>query len=307
MKAIIYTQYGSPEVLRLVEIAPPAPRGNEVLIKVRATTVTIGDTIMRSFNLPVTGWQKLMARLFLGVRHPKRPILGMELAGDVEAIGPAVTRFKIGDAVMASTLSVSFGGYAEYKCLPENGMLAIKPVNLTYEETAAAVGAGMTALRCLRKANIRPGQKVLIYGASGAVGTCAVQLARHHFEADVTGVCSTSNLELVKSLGADRVVDYTQEDFTRSGPIYGVVFDAVGKLVASHGKQALSPGGIYLNVHKDSGNGEKLEDLLAVKELIETGKFKPVIDRCYPLEQIVEAHRYVDIGHKKGNVVITVK
>ncbi len=307
MKAIIYTQYGSPEVLRLVEIAPPAPRGNEVLIKVRATTVTIGDTIMRSFNLPVTGWQKLMARLFLGVRHPKRPILGMELAGDVEAIGPAVTRFKIGDAVMASTLSVSFGGYAEYKCLPENGMLAIKPVNLTYEETAAAVGAGMTALRCLRKANIRPGQKVLIYGASGAVGTCAVQLARHHFEADVTGVCSTSNLELVKSLGADRVVDYTQEDFTRSGPIYGVVFDAVGKLVASHGKQALRPGGIYLNVHKDSGNGEKLEDLLAVKELIETGKFKPVIDRCYPLEQIVEAHRYVDIGHKKGNVVITVK
>lgn len=307
MKAIVYTQYGPPEVLHLTEIAKPAPRDNEVLVKIHATTVTIGDTIMRSFKLPVSGWQKLMARFFLGIRHPKRPILGMELSGEIEAIGTAVTRFKVGDPVFASTLGVNFGGYAEYKCFPEDGMLAIKPIYLTYEEAAAAVGAGMTALRCLRKANIRRGQKVLIYGASGAVGTCAVQLARHHFEAEVIGVCSTSNLELVKSLGADRVMDYTQEDFTRSGPVYDVVFDAVGKTSASRGMQALKPTGIYLNVHKDSGSGEKLEDLLAVKELIEAGKFKPVIDRCYPLEQIVEAHRYVDTGHKKGNVVVMVK
>jgi NADPH:quinone reductase-like Zn-dependent oxidoreductase len=306
MKAIVYTHYGAPEVLHLAEIAKPVPKDNEVLVKVRATTVTIGDTIMRSFNLPVSGWQKLMAHLFLGIRSPKRPILGMELAGEIEAIGQAVTRFKIGDPVFASTLGVNFGGYAEYKCFPQDGMIAIKPVNLTYEEAAAAVGAGMTALRCLRKANIRRGQKVLIYGASGAVGTNAIQLARQHFGVDVTGVCSTSNLELVKSLGADRVMDYTREDFAQSGAMYDVVFDAVGKTSSSQGKKALKPGGIYLNVHKDSGSGEKLDDLLAVKELIEAGKLKPVIDRRYPLEQIVEAHRYVDTGHKKGNVVVIV-
>ena len=305
MKAVMYTHYGPPNVLHFTEITKPAPRDDEVLVKIRATTVTIGDTIMRSFKLPVSGWQKLMARLFLGIRHPKRPILGMELAGDVEAIGKAVTRFKIGDAVMASTLGVNFGGYAEYKCFPQDGMLAIKPINLTYEEAAAAVGAGMTALRCLRKANIRPGQTVLIYGASGAVGTCAVQLAKHHFEAEVIGVCSTSNLELVKSLGADRVMDYTREDFTRSGAVYDVVFDAVGKTSASQGKKALKPTGIYLNVHKDSGSGEKIEELLAIQQMIEAGQFKPVIDRRYTLEQIVEAHRYVDTGHKKGNVAIT--
>ena len=306
MKAVIYTKYGSPDVLQLKEVEKPAPTDNEVLAKIHATTVTIGDTIMRSFKLPVPRWQRFTARLILGVRKPKRPILGMELAGEIEAIGRAVTRFKTGDQIFASTLGVNFGGYAEYKCFPENGLLAIKPTNLTYEEAAAAVGAGMTALRCLRKANIRPGQQVLIYGASGAVGTNAVQLAKQHFEADVTGVCSTSNLELVKSLGADRMIDYTREDFTQSGAVYDVVFDAVGKISASHGKQALKKTGVYLNVHKDSGNGEKIEDLLYIKDLVEAGKIRVVIDRRYPLEQIVEAHRYVDTGHKKGNVVITV-
>jgi NADPH:quinone reductase-like Zn-dependent oxidoreductase len=304
MKAIVYTQYGSPEVLRLQEVEKPTPRDREVLVKVHATTVTIGDTIMRSLNLPISGWQKIMARLFLGWRRPKRPILGMELAGEIESVGEKVTRFKPGDPVFASTFAVNFGGYAEYKCLPENGVLALKPASLTYEEAAAAPGAGMTALRCLSKANIRPGQRVLIYGASGAVGTCAVQLAKHHFEANVTGVCSAANLERIKSLGADRVMDYTREDFQR-GETYDVVFDAVGKTLAAQSKQALKPNGIYLNVHTASGNGEKLEELMAIKETIEAGKFKPVIDRCYPLEQIVEAHRYVDTGHKKGNVVFT--
>ncbi len=305
MKAIVYTQYGSPEVLRLTEIAKLTPKDNEVLVKIHATTVTIGDTIMRSLNLPIAGWQRILSRFYLGIRRPKRPVLGMELAGEIEAVGKVVTRFKIDDAVFASTFSVNFGGYAEYKCLPENGTLAIKPANLTFEEAAAAPGAGMTALRCLRQAHIRPGQKVVIYGASGAVGTCAVQLAKHYFEAEVIGVCSTANLQLVKSLGADRVIDYTREDFTQSGETYDVVFDAVGKTSVSQGKKALKRTGRYLNVHKDSGNGEKLEDLLAIKEIIEAGKFKPVIDRCYPLAQIVEAHRYVDTGHKKGNVVIT--
>jgi NADPH:quinone reductase-like Zn-dependent oxidoreductase len=306
MKAIIYTQYGPPEVLRIQEVDKPTPRDSEVLVKVRATTVTIGDTIMRSFNLPISGVQKLMARLFLGWSKPKRPILGMELAGEVESVGKKVTRFKPGDPIFASTFAVNFGGYAEYKCLPENGVIAIKPANLTYEEAAAVPGAGMTALRCLKKGNIQPGQKVLIYGASGAVGTNAVQLACRHFGADVTGVCSTANLELVKSLGARRVIDYTRQDFTHSGATYDVIFDAVGKLVPAQGKKALKPGGAYLNVHKDSDGGEKLASLLVLKELIEADQLKPVIDQVYPFAQIVEAHHYVDQGHKKGNVVITI-
>ncbi len=306
MKAMIYTQYGPPEVLRLAELPKPMPRANEVLVKIFATTVTIGDTIMRSLNIPIPGWQKVMARLYLGWNKPKRPILGMELAGEVEAIGQKVTRFKPGDAVFASTFAVNFGGYAEYKCLPENGVLALKPNNLTFEETAAAPGAGMTALACLKKGKIQPGQKVLVYGASGAVGTNAVQLASRHFGADVTGVCSTSNLELVKSLGAGQVIDYTRQDLTQNGAIYDVVFDAVGKLSPAQGKKALEPGGVYLNVHTDSDGGNKRENLLLLKEIIEAGHLKPAIDRVYPFEQIVEAHRYVEQGHKKGNVVIQV-
>jgi NADPH:quinone reductase-like Zn-dependent oxidoreductase len=306
MKAIVYTEYGAPEVLQLKEIPKPTPRDNEVLVRVHATTVTVGDTIMRSLNIPGPAWQKFMARLFLGFRKPKRPILGMELAGAIEAIGRKVTRFQPGEAVFASTFAVNFGGYAVYKCLPENGVMALKPDNLGFEEAAAAPGAGMTALHCLKKAKIQPGHKVLVYGASGAVGTNAVQLANRYFRADVTGVCSAANLELVKSLGASPVIDYTCEDFTQHGETYDVIFDAVGKLIPTQGKKALKPGGVYLNVHADSDGGNKLENLLALKELIEAGQLKPVIDRVYPLEQIVEAHRYVDQGHKKGNVVITV-
>jgi NADPH:quinone reductase-like Zn-dependent oxidoreductase len=305
MKAILYTQYGPPEVLRLADLPKPAPRDNEVLVKVRATTVTIGDTIMRSFNLPISGVQKLMARLFLGWSKPKRPILGMELSGEIEAVGRTVTRFQPGQAIFASTFAVNFGGYAEYKCLPENGVLALKPAKLSYEEAAAVPGAGMTALHCLKKGKIQPGQKVLVYGASGAVGTNAVQLASRHFGADVTGVCSAANLELVKSLGANRVMDYTRQDFTQGGATYDVIFDAVGKLSPVKGKQALKPSGIYLNVHVDSDGADKVENLNLLKELVESGKIKPVIDRVYPFEQIVEAHRYVEAGHKKGNVVIT--
>jgi NADPH:quinone reductase-like Zn-dependent oxidoreductase len=217
-----------------------------------------------------------------------------------------VTRFKPGDAIFASTFAVNFGGYAEYKCLPENGVLALKPANLTYEQAAAVPGAGMTAWRCLKKGKIQPGQKVLIYGASGAVGTYAVQIASRQLGADVTGVCSAANLELVKSLGANQVIDYTRQDFTQSGATYDVVFDAVGKLSRDQGKKALKNGGVYINVLVDSDDGDKRENLLLLKELIESDKLKPVIDRVYPLEQIVEAHRYVEQGHKKGNVVITV-
>jgi NADPH:quinone reductase-like Zn-dependent oxidoreductase len=307
MIAIVYSKYGPPEVLRQQEVDKPAPREREVLVKVHATTVTIGDTIMRSLILPVHGWQKVMGRMILGWNKPRRSILGMELAGEIEAIGRKVTRFKPGDQVFASTFAVNFGGYAEYKCLPENGVLALKPANLTYEEAAAVPGGGMTALHCLKKGNIRSGQKVLIYGASGAVGTFAVQLARHYFGAEVTAVCSTTNLELVKSLGADQVIDYTQEDFTQSGETYDVIFDAVGKLAPARGKKALKIGGVYINVHADSDSCDKLEYLLLLKELIEAGKIKPVIDRVYPLGHIVEAHRYVEQGHKKGNVVITVE
>lgn len=305
MKAIVYTQYGPPEVLRQVDVPKPTPRDHEVLVKVYATTVTIGDTIMRSLNLPIHGWQKLMGRLILGWHKPRRHILGMELAGQIEAIGRKVTRFKPGDPIFASTFDVNFGGYAEYKCLPENGVIAIKPANLTYEEAAAVPGGGQTAWHCLQKGKIQPGQKVLIYGASGAVGTFAVQLASRHLGADVTGVCSGANLALVKSLGARQVIDYTWQDFTQSAAPYDVIFDAVGKLSPAQVNKALKPGGIAINVHADSNGGEKVEYMLILKELIEAGTIKPVIDRVYPFDQIIEAHHYVEQGHKKGNVAIT--
>ena len=305
MKAVIYERYGAPDVLRCKDVPTPVPGTNDVLIRIRATTATVGDSRMRSFNVPAAMW--IPSRLYLGVFKPRRPILGMELAGDIVATGEGVTRFKVGDAVFASTFGVNFVAYAEYKCMPEDGLIALKPDYVTYEVAAAAVGAGMTAARCLRNGSIQPGQAVLIYGASGAVGTSAVQIAKHVYDAEVTGVCSTRNLELVQSLGADHVIDYTQDDFTRQGKTYDVVFDAVAKFPVARAKTALKPTGIYLNVHKHSdGSGSvRSEELLHIRQLLETGKFLPVIDRSYSIDQIVDAHRYVDQGHKRGNVVIT--
>ncbi len=302
MKAIVCTKYGPPEVLQLGEVEKPAPKNNEVLIKIFATTVTASDCIVRGFNVPIKFW--LPMGLMMGFTKPRKPILGMVLAGEVESVGKDVKRFRKGNQVYAFNIR-RIGTYAEYTCVPEDSAIALKPSNVTYEEAAAVPYGGMLALHFLKKGNIQSGQSILIYGASGAVGTAAVQLARH-FGAEVTGVCSTTNLEIVKSLGADIVIDYTKEDFTDRRELYDFIFNAVGKRKAKlQCQRVLTPNGKHITV--DDGSPElQLEDLLLLKELIEAGKFRAVIDRCYPLEQIVEAHRCVEKGHKKGNVVITV-
>lgn len=302
MKAIICTQYGPPNVLQLQNIEKPIPKKNEVLVKIHATSVSTGDCRIRGFNSPLLFW--IPMRLILGLRKPRNPILGVELAGEIEEIGTDVTQFKKGDQIFALT-ELNFGGYAEYTCVHESGLITLKPTNVTYEEAAVIPFGGTSALHFLRKGRIKKGQQVLIYGASGSVGTAAIQLAKY-FGAIVTAVCSNSNFELVQSLGADKVIDYTKEDFTKRRERYDIIFDAVGKHKKSLCKQVLAPNGKYVSVNGMMAKVSK-EDMILLKRLTETEHLKPVIDRTYRLEEIAEAHMYVEKGHKKGNISITLK
>jgi len=310
MKAMICTKYGQPEVLQIREIDKPIPKKNEVLIKIHAANVTISDCIVRSGKVNLLLW--LPMRIFVGFKGPRKSILGFELSGEIEAIGCDVKRFKQGDKVFAFT-GKNFGAYAEYVCLPEYGtsipsecVMTEKPTNINWEEATAIPSRGMLAIHYLKKANLKNQQKVLIYGASGGVGTFAIQIAKN-FGAHVTAVCSTINQELVKSLGADEVIDYTKDDFTKSDELYDIIFDAVGKKHSSklQYKKVLTPSGQFISV--DDGHPKiHIDELIELKNLIETGKLKPVIDKIYPFDQINEAHKYVEKGHKKGNVVIKI-
>ena len=321
MKAIVHEKYGSPEVLQIKDVEKPSPQDNEVLIKIHATTATLYDCWSRSATAP-PGFG-LLSRIASGIRRPKQPILGMDVAGEIQAVGKEVTLFKPGDQVFG--FSASLGAYAEYMCLPEDRALAIKPENMSYEEAAAIPQGALTALYFLRKADIKPGQDVLIYGASGGVGSFAVQLAAKHYGATVTGICSTSKLEMVKSLGCEHVIDYTSEEFDASGETYDVIFDTFGKSPFSRCVKSLKETGIYLFVTFGLGRLLRMawlnrrsskkalmgivedtnEDLIFLRELIEAGKMRSVIDKRYPAEQAAEAHRYVESGQKKGHVVIT--
>jgi NADPH:quinone reductase-like Zn-dependent oxidoreductase len=322
MKAIICPRYGPPEVLELRDVEKPIPQDNEVLVGIRATTVVQADVRVRGFRVPPSFW--VPARLSLGFIRPKQPVLGTEFSGMIEAIGKDVRRFAVGDQIFGLT-GHEMGCYAEYRCVPEDGLVVRKPVNLSFEEAAAMPMGGLTALFFLKKGNVGSGQRLLVYGASGSIGTYAVQLAKH-LGAEVTGVCSTSSLELVGSLGAERVIDYTKEDFSKHGRVYNVIFDTVGKCSLRDSMRSLKEGGCFLQTIATPGTslrmrwaamitGNKLVggtmaakpgDLVFLKELAEAGRIRPVIDRSYAMERIVEAHRYVDQGHKKGNVVITV-
>jgi NADPH:quinone reductase-like Zn-dependent oxidoreductase len=328
MRAIVYTKYGPPEVLQLTEVEKPTPRDSEILIRIHATPVNIGDIWARNFKeisphkftMPFPLW--LPSRMYFGFTKPRINILGSEFAGEVEAIGKDVNRFKKGDQVFGYR-GQSMGANAEYLCMSEDGLVAIKPANMTYDEAATVPYGALTALSLLRKVNIQPGQKVLVNGASGGIGSAAVQLARY-FGADVTGVCGTPRLDFVKSLGADQVIDYTREDFTKNGKTYDVIFDILGKSSFSRCKNSLTHNGIYLlasfkmkqlfqmlSTSMVGGkkvicalSSESLEDLVFIKELVEAGKIKSIIDRRYPLEQTAEAHRYVEKGYKTGSVII---
>lgn len=304
MKAVVFETYGSADVLQLTEVDKPVPKAHEVLVKIHATTVTSGDVKIRRSDFPLLYW--LPVRLIFGLTRPKRNILGYELAGEIEAIGEKVSLFKKGDKIFGTTTGLPSGSYAEYVCLPEmwkSGVIGLMPDTLSFEEAAALPVGGMTALFLLRKGNVRSAQRVLIYGASGSVGTYAVQLAKH-FGAEVTGVCSSTNLELVRQLGADNVIDYLEENFTQNGVSYDLIFDAVGKASHPQVKKSLRKNGRYVSVK--AMTSESTEDLLYLKKLAEAGELKAAIDRRYPLERTAEAHAYVETGRKKGNVVITV-
>ncbi len=329
MKAVVYTEYGPPDVLKLTEIDKPTPKENEVLIKIHARSVGFGDLLARnfravtprSFNMPGPLW--VIARLAIGWNKPRATILGAELAGDIEAVGSAVTTFKVGDQVFAYP-GQSFGANAEYTCMRENAAIAPMPANMSYAEAATVPYGAITALLLLRKSNVQPGQKVLIIGASGSIGSFAVQLAKH-YGAEVTGICGTPRIEMVKALGADHVIDYTQEDFTQNGQTYDLIFDVLGRSKFKRGKNSLKPGGIYQYASfklAQVGAGiltsfsgdkkvicalaiEKQADLVEVKELVEAGALKTVIDRTFPLEQAAEAHRYLESDQRTGHVVLT--
>jgi NADPH:quinone reductase-like Zn-dependent oxidoreductase len=314
MKAIVCTKYGPPEVLQLKEVEKPTPKKNEICIKIHATSVTSSDCLVRGFDIPKWHPLGLMMGMVLGFGKPRNPILGMVAAGEVDSVGKDVKRFKIGDQVFAYTVKsptkIRFGTYAQYICVPEDWLVLPKPSNVTYGDAAAIPYGGELAMHFLKKGDIQSRKNVLIVGASGTIGTTAVQLAGY-YGAKVTGVCSTANLELVRSLGAETVIDYTKEDYSKRSERYDLILDAVPQQVAdrkslkSQAKNALAPDGKYISI--DDGLAKvSYDDLVLLKDLAESGKFKPVIDRSYPLEQMVEAHRYVETGHKKGNVVITI-
>jgi NADPH:quinone reductase-like Zn-dependent oxidoreductase len=309
MKAVVCTGYGPPDVLELREVAKPVPRDSEVLIRIHATPVTAMDFRIRGLDVPLGGMAAKIARtvmrLRFGLTRPRQQVLGGYLAGEIETVGKGVRRFKAGDRVFART-GLRFGACAQYVCLPETGMLTAMPSNLTFEEAAAIPYGGANAMYFLKRGGIRSGQKVLVYGASGAIGTSAVQLARI-YGAQVTGVCSTQNMELVKSLGADKAIDYTKEDFTKSNELFDIIFDAVGKISYAASQKCLAANGKYVSVFTSGQSRISERDLVFLRELVEEGKIRPVVDRCYPLEQTAEAHRYVERGHKKGNVIITMK